>query len=199
MTLASSFALFTAMIVLALFPGPGVLVVISRTLSQGLKQGLVTVMGILTGDFIFILLAIFSLSALANFMGNFFIVIKYLCAGYLIWIGIKIIFQSDRSSNIPTQASHSGSFLSGLITTLGNPKAILFYASFLPAFLDLKTLAAEDIAIIFAIATLAIGGVTAGYAYLVTKTKLKLKVTKHLKYGSGGLFIGAGSFLALKN
>ena len=76
MTLTSSLALFTAMIALALFPGPGVLVVISRTISLGFKQGLVTVIGILVGDFIFILLAIFGLSALADFMGSFFIIIK---------------------------------------------------------------------------------------------------------------------------
>lgn len=199
MTFTSAFALFTAMIVLALVPGPSVLVVVSRTLSLGLKQGLIAVMGMLCADFIFILLAVFSLSALADFMGSFFIIIKYLGAAYLIWIGTKIILQSDRSSNIPTPRSHSGSFLSGLITTLGNPKAILFYASFLPAFLDLKTLAAQDIAIIFAIATLAIGGITASYAYLATKTAVKLKTTKQLKYGSGGLFIGAGGFLVLKS
>lgn len=199
MTLTSSFALFTAMIALALFPGSGVLVVISRTLSLGLKQGLVTVMGILAADFIFILLAAFSLSALADFMGSFFVIIKYLGAAYLIWMGIRLIAVSDNVDHIPKEINHSGSFFSGLITTLGNPKAILFYASFLPAFIGLKALALVDIGIIFLIAILAIGGVTAGYAYLATKTKLKLKTTKQIKYGSGGLFIGAGSFLALKN
>ena len=78
MTIASFFALFTAMIALALVPGPTVLIVVSRTLSLGLKQGLITVLGMLCADFIFILLAIFSLSALADFMGSFFIIIKYL-------------------------------------------------------------------------------------------------------------------------
>ena len=199
MTIASFFALFTAMIALALVPGPTVLIVVSRTLSLGLKQGLITVLGMLCADFIFILLAIFSLSALADFMGSFFIIIKYLGAAYLIWLGIKMITQPDRQRYAPTKISHSGSFFSGLITTLGNPKAILFYASFLPAFLDLKALAIIDIVIIFAIATLAIGGITAIYAYLATKTKASLKTTKHLKYGSGGLFIGGGAFLALRN
>jgi len=187
------------MIVLALFPGPGVLIVVSRTLNLGLKQGLITVMGILAGDFIFILLAVFSLSALASFMGNLFIIIKYLGAAYLIWIGIKILFFSDSGSHRQNRKSDSGSFLSGLITTLGNPKAILSYASFLPAFLDLKALVALDIAIIFLNATLAIGGITASYAYLATKTKTSLRTTKQLKYGSGGLFIGTRTFLALRN
>lgn len=199
MSLIASISLFSAMILLALFPGPGVLVVVSRTLSLGLKQGLVTVLGILLGDFVFILLSIYGLSALAGLMGDFFIIIKYLGATYLIFTGIQILASQENKAGIPKKVSHSGSLLSGLITTLANPKAILFYASFLPAFIDLQSLTVADIGLIFIIATIAIGGVTAGYAYAAAKTKLSLKKTKHLKYGSGGLFIGAGSMLALKN
>jgi threonine/homoserine/homoserine lactone efflux protein len=60
MTLTSSITLLGSMIVLALIPGPGILVVVGRTLSAGLRQGISTVSGIVVGDFVFITLALLS-------------------------------------------------------------------------------------------------------------------------------------------
>ena len=54
MSIASAFALYSTMIALALIPGPGVIVVVARSLDSGLRQGLATAMGVLSGDFVFI-------------------------------------------------------------------------------------------------------------------------------------------------
>jgi threonine/homoserine/homoserine lactone efflux protein len=78
MTIASAFALYSTMIALALIPGPGVIVVVARSLDSGLRQGLATAMGVLSGDFVFISLAVFGLAALAELMGSLFVVIKYI-------------------------------------------------------------------------------------------------------------------------
>ena len=61
MTIAAAIALFTSMVVLALIPGPGVLVVTARSASAGLRHGLSTTVGIVVGDFVFITLALLGL------------------------------------------------------------------------------------------------------------------------------------------
>ncbi|WP_445358334.1 LysE family translocator [Microbulbifer sp. ANSA005] len=208
MTISTSLALFISMLVLALIPGPGVLAVVSRSVTLGLRQGLITVVGIVVGDYFFILLALLGLATLAETLGSLFIVIKYAGAAYLIWLGVNLFLSAKKrqvdQNQIATSHSHSSfsSFLLGLVTTLGNPKAILFYVSFFPAFLDLTRVASLDIAIIFAIATLAVGSVMAGYAYLACKARSTISQsgkTPALKYGSGALLIGSGVFIAAKS
>ena len=206
MTITSAFALYTTMIVLALLPGPGVIVVVARSLDSGFRQGLATAMGALSGDFVFISLAVFGLAALAEVMGSFFVVIKYLGAAYLIYLGFSLITSKPSTSEAEAEttkpANHSASFLVGLITSIGNPKVILFYFSFFPAFLDLENLSITDVSLLFIIATLSVGVVMAGYAYVAAKTKSSFAAspkTKYLKFGSGALLMGGGLFVALRS
>lgn len=203
MTAASSLALFGSMVVLALIPGPGILVVVARTLASGLRHGASTVAGIIAGDFVFITLALLGLAVLSELMGSFFIVLKYLGAAYLVWLGISLVFSKAKRSQIaPVSApSHLASFSAGLFITLSNPKAILFYLSFFPAFLDLTQVTALDAAILYAIATVAVGGVMGAYAYAAHKSKSLIRMPnggRYLRYTSGALLIGSGVFVATR-
>lgn len=203
MTLTSSLTLFGSMVILAFIPGPGTLAVVARTLTFGIRQGASTVVGIVAGDFVFITLALLGLAALSELLGSFFAFIKYLGAGYLIWLGISVaLAQSSNSQVRPIrEASHLASFSAGLLTTLSNPKAILFYLSFFPAFMDLSEISVLDTTIIFAIATTAVGGVMLGYAYAAHKASHSLHLTRSgllLRYCSGALLIISGVFLAIK-
>lgn len=204
MTIASALALYSTMIVLALIPGPGVIVVIARSLDSGFRQGLATAMGVLSGDFVFITLAVFGLAALAELMGNLFVVIKYIGAAYLIYLGFNLLTAkpSTEDQQAPKPAKHSANFLVGLMTSMSNPKVILFYFSFFPAFFDLDNLSLTDVAALFLIATFSVGTVMAGYAYVAAKTKSSFAAspkTRYLKLGSGALLIGGGVFIALRN
>ncbi|EAS47328.1 hypothetical protein GB2207_11943 [marine gamma proteobacterium HTCC2207] len=204
MTLTSALALYTTMIVLALLPGPGVVVVVARALDSGFRQGLATAMGILSGDFIFIALAIFGLAALAEVMGSFFVIVKYAGAAYLIYLGFQLITSSNNNtpSEAPKPTNYSANYLVGLATSVSNPKVTLFYLSFFPAFLDLENISATDIALLFLIATFSVGLVMAGYAYVAAKTKSSFAAspkTQYLKFGSGALLIGGGVFVALRS
>jgi threonine/homoserine/homoserine lactone efflux protein len=204
MTITSAFALYSTMIALALIPGPGVIVVVARSLDSGLRQGLATAMGVLSGDFVFISLAVFGLAALAELMGNLFAVIKYIGAIYLIYLGFNLITAkpSTEDAQAPTSAKHSTNFLVGLMTSMSNPKVILFYFSFFPAFLDLESLSLTDVAALFLIATFSVGAVMAGYAYVAAKTKSSFSSspkTQYLKIGSGALLMGGGVFIALRS
>ena len=161
-------------------------------------------MGILSGDFIFIALAIFGLAALAEVMGSFFVIVKYAGAAYLIYLGFQLITSSNNNtpSEAPKPTNYSANYLVGLATSVSNPKVTLFYLSFFPAFLDLENISATDIALLFMIATFSVGLVMAGYAYVAAKTKSSFAAspkTQYLKFGSGALLIGGGVFVVLRS
>jgi threonine/homoserine/homoserine lactone efflux protein len=204
MTLTASLSLFIAMLILAVIPGPGIFAVVARSISSGLAQGLVTVVGIVFGDYVFILLSLYGLSALAQSMGDLFLIIKYAGAAYLCWLGWQMLKAKPMSAELPevTALSTLGNFTTGLLTTLSNPKAILFYVSFFPAFIDMQSVSLLDAGIIMLIASIAVGGVMAAYAYAASKARKlfnNTKATRALNVTAGGIMLGSGTLLAIKN
>ncbi|MAZ88746.1 MAG: hypothetical protein CL693_13990 [Cellvibrionaceae bacterium] len=208
MTLTAALALFGAMIVLALIPGPGVFAVMAASMSSGFRTGVWMVMGILCADFIFIVLSVMGLSALAETMGGFFIVIKWLGGVYLLWLAISL-WRASNDIQLPTPSGGTSknpsvltSFSTGLLTTLGNPKAILFYVGFFPAFLDLSSITVTTILIIMVITVVAIGGILLGYAYAASKTRQMLsspKAHKRLHRSASGVMACSGVLLLSKS
>jgi len=203
LTLSSILALFIAMLVLAAIPGIGVLTVASRSIASGFTQGLITVLGVVTGDYIFIFLCIYGLSAVAEEMGQLFIIIKFLGAGYLIWLGVNLI--RSKSELMYTKNFNkkpwAGNYLAGLLTTLGNPKAILFYVGFFPAFVDMTKVQFTDVLTILLIATITVGGVLVTYAYLASRTRklFKNKATERaMNVTAGSILIGTGTLIAVR-
>ena len=132
MTISSLVALFVAMASLAALPSMSVLTVITRSLSGGFLHGAVATAGIATGDALFILLAIYGLALMSKFLGPFFLAIKLGGGAYLIWLGVSL--WRAKAGPIGIQAvrktSLAASFLNGLLITLGDQKAVLFYGVF---------------------------------------------------------------------
>jgi len=94
MTIASMIALFGAMVSLAIIPDASTLAVVARSLGSGLSQALITITGILAGDLIFVLIAVYGLASVAD--SNLFILVKYLGGAYLVWAGIVLWRLSDK-------------------------------------------------------------------------------------------------------
>ena len=90
MTLISTLALAGAMFLLAVTPGPGVFATVARSLASGFGHAAVVVAGIVTGDLLFLLLAIFGLASFAELLGDFFLVVKIAGGLYLLWLGYRI-------------------------------------------------------------------------------------------------------------
>lgn len=204
MTLSITLTLFIAMVVLAILPGPGILVVVARAMSQGFYAGVMASIGIVAGDFVFICLAVYGLSSLSELMGDFFLLVKYAGAAYLIWLGLKIIAPSNPAKNVTVSSkiNHSANFFAGLLTTLANPKAILFYVSFFPAFLDLSQVGYYDLAIILIVAATSVGGVMIAYAYLAANAGARVlngALSKYIKFGAGGMLVGSGFYIAARS
>jgi threonine/homoserine/homoserine lactone efflux protein len=169
MSLGSTAALFGAMILLALVPSVSVLTVSARAAASGFRHGAAVALGIVTADLLFILAAVYGLAVLAEAMGQTFDFVRYAGGTYLVVLGIGLLHAARRRPAAPNPTVRAptmgASFMLGLLVTLGDQKAILFYLGFLPAFVDLATVSATDIALIVACTVLAVGGAKLAYAW----------------------------------
>ena len=206
MTLANIVALAIATFLLALVPGPGVMATVARALASGFKPATAVIGGIVVGDLLFLLAAIYGLSYVASMLGGLFVAVKYLGGAYLIWLGVSLLRstgtkapQNDRS---PPEPKSRLDFLSGLAVTLGNPKVIVFYLSFLPAFMDLKTLTGWDVLVIASVVSIVLGGVLSFYAFAAARARSLMsndRFTKRINQTAGGILIGSGSLMIAKS
>lgn len=191
------------MIVLAFLPSVSALVVSSRSAAQGFTHGFFTTLGIAVGDIVFILIAIYGLSFLAGWMGNHFVFVKYLGGAYLMWLGAALWRSTPKAGRVEDniQASLLSSFMTGLLITLGDQKAILFYLGFLPAFLDLGAVSVFDTATIIVISTVAIGAAKLVYAFMAARASVifkDTKVHKGINIVVGSVMISVGVLLIAK-
>lgn len=127
-----------AALVLLLIPGPAVLYIVTRSVAQGRKAGMASVLGIELATLCHSMAAAFGLSAILLASALAFDVVKYLGAAYLVYLGIRTILSrapSRASDNSPTP-SLSQMFRKGFLVNLLNPKTALFFYAFLPQFVD---------------------------------------------------------------
>jgi threonine/homoserine/homoserine lactone efflux protein len=123
---------------LNLTPGNDMIYVISRSLSQGFKGGLYSAFGVCIGCFVHIAAAVFGLSIIIAKSSFLFSIIKFVGAGYLIYLGVKALL---KSANVPKKrhlqkTNHWKLLKQGIITNALNPKVAIFFLSFLPQFID---------------------------------------------------------------
>ncbi len=137
----SSLGLFViAALVLLLTPGPAVLYIVARSIDQGRRAGLVSMLGVHVGTLAHVAAATAGLSALLAASATAFSAVTYLGAAYLIHLGIRRLL--DR-----TAVTASGdrrvrrlrrAFLDGVVVNVLNPKTALFFLAFLPQFVDVS-------------------------------------------------------------
>jgi threonine/homoserine/homoserine lactone efflux protein len=174
MSFESFIGLFFAMAMVAVLPGPAVVAITTASLTGGFKRGLAMTMGLVMADYVFILLAVSGLTIIAEALGPAFTALKYACAAYLIWLGISL-WRSGPNVDSSLPKHYGSDIVSGLLLTLSNPKAILFYVALFPAFVDIATITTSDLIAILLCATLAFGSVNLLYAHFASMAGDKLK------------------------
>jgi threonine/homoserine/homoserine lactone efflux protein len=194
-----------AALVLLLIPGPAVLYVVARSVAQGRKAGIVSVLGIHTATLIHIAAAALGLSVLVLSSALAFNIVKYAGAAYLIWLGLRKLFGPAEAVGLNGELqrySHARLFRDGFLVNLLNPKTALFFLAFLPQFVDVgRGHVAMQITILGLM--LAVLGVCtdSAYALLAGTVGAWLKrsrgYVKFERYGSGVLFVGLGVTAAL--
>jgi threonine/homoserine/homoserine lactone efflux protein len=126
-------ALFlVAALTLNVTPGPDMIYITARSLGQGRKAGFVSALGVGVGS----LAAAIGLSALLMSSAIAYTIVKYIGAGYLIYLGLRMILSkaSDRTQTTLVPASLKKIFLQAIATSVLNPKVALFFIAFLPQF-----------------------------------------------------------------
>lgn len=124
---------------LALTPGPNMVYLISRSLSQGPTAGLVSLAGVALGFCFYMFAAAFGLTALLFAIPHAYDAVRFAGAAYLLWLAWRALRPGGRS---PFEVVHLGAhqpwklFAMGLLTNLLNPKAAVLYLALLPQFVD---------------------------------------------------------------
>jgi threonine/homoserine/homoserine lactone efflux protein len=196
-------AFAAGMFVLAATPGPGVFGAVSKALSGGFAAALIFIAGLVLGDTIFFLLALAGMSALSQAMGNLFFLIRITGGIYLVYLGIKMFRSGSFSDNTGRHADESiiKTFTGGFLLTLGNPKPILFYASVLPAIIDLKDVHFIDAVLMIAIIIFTSFIVVGFYSYIASlsgKFFSKASAQKKVSRTAGLIMCATGTYICFK-
>lgn len=127
-----------AALVVLVIPGPAVLYILARSLGQGRRAGLVSVLGLSAGALVHVAAATAGLSAVLLTSAAAFTAIKLTGAAYLIYLGIRTLLTPPSAAAVaalPPRAMHR-IFTDGVLVSILNPKIAIFFLAFLPQFVD---------------------------------------------------------------
>ena len=197
----------TTAIILNITPGADTIYIIGRSVTQGRLAGVASVLGISTGSLVHTLFAATGLSALLLASAWAFTVIKFLGAGYLIYLGLKMLLTRSNSDRIPTDFKSSGFFSifrQGFYTNILNPKVALFFLALVPQFISLDSPSKFVSFIILGLSFVITGTIWCLLIVLIStwcshKLKPSSPMSRFLNRVTGGVFIGLGVKVAATN
>jgi threonine/homoserine/homoserine lactone efflux protein len=193
-----------AALILLLTPGPAVLYIIARSMDQGRVAGFVSVLSIESGNSVHVLAATLGLSAILMSSAMAFMVVKYLGAAYLIYLGIRRLLTRDQGREIARVQRQRlrRVYSQGVLVAILNPKTALFFLAFLPQFVDasagsvtLQLLTLGGLFVLMAIVTDSMYSLLASSAGAWLKSRRSFLSTE--KYVVGSVYIGLGVTAAL--
>ncbi|WP_312808956.1 LysE family translocator [Agrobacterium cavarae] len=201
MDMTTLIAFAAAFFVFAASPGPDNMTIVARTITHGAPSGIAYGLGTVAGILIFVTLAAFGLSLIAQEMGVAMTVLRYGGAAYLIWMGVKMWTAPAVLPQLQPVSERRGLFsifLTGFVLNLGNPKMPLFYVALLPnivgASLTVDHLAALA-AVILCVEVVVIGG----HVLLAVRARKLLRserIVRRVNRVAGGVMIGSGVAVA---
>lgn len=208
-----TFTIISALLVAS--PGPNGVLLIKTISSYGKKHAYVNIFGLVTATFVHGALSIFGLSALILSSSELFIFFKLIGASYLLYIGIKTIYNSFENKNNKQESELkinnnkkegkiSSSFIEGFFTQVLNPKVSMFYLAAFPQFIDFKQAAYLDAFVLVSIHAFLITIWFYFFANLLVKmkkvSKSSSKINTYIQRISGTIFVlFAGLLLTQEN
>ncbi|MGE5617035.1 MAG: LysE family translocator [Bacillota bacterium] len=191
-----------AAIGLSLSPGPNSLLAMTHGALHGARMALFTVAGGVLGFTLLILLSMFGIAALLQSSLVWLAILKWVGGAYLVWLGVQVWRSPPLDLAIAVareRARPARLFSQGALSATTNPKGILFFAAFLPQFID----PARSLFIQFAV-------MAGTFAVTETMTEITLASTAHrirpwlarvgkrFNHACGGVFIAIGAALPLR-
>jgi threonine/homoserine/homoserine lactone efflux protein len=193
-----------AALALLLVPGPAVLYVVTQSIDQGRRAGLVSVGGITSGTLVHIAAATVGLSAVLASSAVAFDAVKYAGAAYLIVVGLRRLLGREPAESVDPQSSRSLGQLyrQGIVVNVLNPKTALFFLAFLPQFVDPSRGAAWEQILLLGLLFALLGCITDGSWALAAGTFGELlrgsaRYLRVQRYISGSVFVALGAVAAL--
>jgi threonine/homoserine/homoserine lactone efflux protein len=194
----------TAVLLLVFMPGPNTLYIIARSIQQGRKAGIVSILGVQFGTMFHIAAAAFGLSALLVSSALAFNTVKYVGAAYLLYLGVKTLLTREKIETAKEiqKAALSHIFYQGMVVNLLNPKTALFFFAFLPQFVDATRGAVVMQIILLGMILTFLGGLSdITYALVAGSISNWLrgneKFVRGQRYFAGAVYIGLGAATAL--
>jgi threonine/homoserine/homoserine lactone efflux protein len=206
MTSDVSWLLFTAAsLVLIVTPGQDMILVMSRSVAQGVRAGLATASGVSLGLVGHSVLATLGLGAILRTSEWLFLALKLFGAAYLLYLGVGLLRAkaSDLISEVAGQRSLKRLFWDGAVSNVSNPKIAVFYFAFLPQFVrpgaEHPTLAVLVLGLVFAALTFLVKAPVGCFAGLLSSwLRARPKVLSGIYRSSGLVLIGLGIKLAFE-
>lgn len=197
----------SAAVLLNITPGPDTMYILGRSVAQGRRAGVASVLGISTGVLCHTLAAALGLSTLLATSALAFTIIKAIGAAYLVYLGIDML--RDRHSPLPQREpavserySTSAIYRQGVLTNVLNPKVALFFLALLPQFVDVQSQHPPLSFILLGLTFIATGTIwclllvwcASGMSHYLRRNQ---RVATALHRATGTLFIGLGLKLAM--
>jgi len=186
-------------LILLITPGPAVLYIVARSVDQGRRAGIISVLGIQTGTLAHVFAAALGLSAILLTSALAFDIVKYLGATYLIYLGVKTLLEKKPVAATETVEPRSlkSIYSQGVVVAVLNPKTALFFFAFLPQFVDPARGSVPLQFLLLGLIFTGLAAVTDGTWALLSGTAGGwLKRNPHFlrvqKYISGTVYIGLG-------
>jgi homoserine/homoserine lactone efflux protein len=177
--------------VLCLTPGPAVLLVLSTALGRGFRSGLGAALGILAANTVYFGLSATGVVAAHAVSRDLFAVIRWIGAGYLVWIGLRMLrsHRPGQASAVPVVLARS--FARGFVVQSANPKAVVFFVALLPQFINPAAPVPEQVLILAASSLFIELLVLAGYAEAAIRSRdrMSLRFAGALRKVGGCLLI----------
>ncbi|MFJ7270446.1 LysE family translocator [Streptomyces sp. NPDC099050] len=204
MTSLPAFAV--ASLILVALPGPNLIYIITRSVQDGRRAGIVSALGVETGTLIHITAAVCGLATLITDHPLAFTVLRYMGAGYLAYLGVRVLirrppFAADADDR-PARRRLLRLYRDAVLVNLLNPKVVLFFLAFLPQFLptgltpaDTRTRMLVLGAVFLAIAL----ALDLCYALIGAALTSRLRGTprrdRRLSYLTGGIYLGLAALV----
>ena len=198
-SIESLLAFGIASLALLVIPGPAVLYIINRSVADGRNVALAAVAGLEIGNFMHVIAATVGLSAVIATSAAAFSAVKWIGAGYLIYVGIRTLATKPQAVNqLNDPMSRRRAFTQGIVVNTFNPKVALFFLSFLPQFIDADRGSAALQSLVLGSTFVVLGCISDSlFAILASALRGTLLRGKSLpfvqRYVAGSVFIALGA------
>ncbi|MFI7417334.1 LysE family translocator [Nonomuraea sp. NPDC049684] len=188
---------------LLLVPGPAVLYIVTRSVSQGRSAGFVSVLGVHAGSLVHIGAAAVGISALIAASATAFTIVKYVSVAYLLWLGLRKLMKRDGEPEEVVELKVQSTrrlFWEGFVVNVLNPKTAVFFLAFLPPFTDPSAGPVGPQILLLGGLWLVLGMVSDGmYALLSSalagRLRGSVRARRRLDVGSGLVYLGLAAWL----